>query len=175
MRLVSSRLLHGVLLGCLVASAAAACGSDDGKKVVRAAGAGAGGEGGAKPLATGGDKTKPEGGGGQPVEASAGQGGMPPLAMAGEGGVPVVVETGGAPAAGAGGAGGSPDVVVLPPVSCEPVTFADSKLEDAVRTALDKVGPLTLDDMASLTTLNAAGYAVMGPLVERVLAEALAR
>lgn len=162
MKLASTHLFNGALLGLLVAAAAAACGSDDGKKQVRDAGggAGAGGDGGAKPVATGGDKTKPEGGGGQPGEVSAGQGGMPPLAMAGEGGV-TVIEMGGAPAAGAGGAGGaggSPDV--LPPVNCEPVTFADINLEDAIRTALDKIGPLTLDDMASLTNLDARGYAV---------------
>jgi hypothetical protein len=160
MTLGSARLLNGALLGLLVAAVAAACGSDDGKKTARDAGGGASGDGGAKPIGLAGERTKPEGGGGQPVEVSAGQGGMPPLAMAGEGGVPVVIENGGAPAAGAGGAGGSPDVVVLPPVNCDPVTFADNKLEDAVRTALDKSGPLTLDDMASLTTLNAAGYAV---------------
>jgi internalin A len=38
--------------------------------------------------------------------------------------------------------------------------FADAKLEDAVRTAIDKAGPLTADDIAGLTQLNAAGYQV---------------
>jgi Leucine-rich repeat (LRR) protein len=161
MKLGSARLVQGALLGLLVAAASAACGSDDGRKHVRdvsGGAAGAGGDGGAKPSASAGDGGQPEGGGGQPLETSAGQGGMPPLAMAGEGGTPPVVEQGGAPAAGAGGAGGAPDV--LPPINCEPVVFADSNLEDAIRTAIDKVGPLTLADIASLTTLDARGYGV---------------
>lgn len=158
MTLGSSQLIKGASLALLVAAVFAACGSNDGRKHVQDVTGGAGGDGGAKPVSSGGERLQPVGGGGQPVEVSAGQGGMPPLAMAGEGGTPIVVEAGGAPAAGAGGAGGAPDV--LPPVNCEPVVFADTNLEDAIRTALDKSGPLTLDDIASLTTLDARGYGV---------------
>jgi internalin A len=156
MKLGSSYLINGVLLGLVVASVAAACGSDDGKKRAQEVTAGAGGEGGAKPVSSGGSTVLPAGGGGQATEVSGGQGGVPAVVTAGEGGVPMVIEIGGAPAAGAGGA--PPDE--LPPVVCDPPVFADSNLEDAVRTAIDKAGPLTAEDIAELTALDASGYQV---------------
>lgn len=166
MKVASTYWVNGVSLGLLVAGVAVACGSGDGRKHERAAG-GAGGDGGAKVVASAGDGVQAVGGGGQPGEMSAGQGGMPPMAMAGEGGAPIVVGMGGMGGVlagglgGAGGAAGAGDVPDgLPLVECEPVVFADSRLEDAVRTALDKSGPLTLDDMASLTTLDAHGYGI---------------
>lgn len=163
MKVTSTHWVNGALLGLLVAAMAAACGSEDGRKHVQpdgggAGGAGAGGEGGAKPVTNGGDRTQPVGGGGQPVEPSGGQGGTPAGAAAGEGGAPIVVGMGGVPSGGVGGAGGAPEE--LPLVDCEPVVFADSRLEDAIRTALDKAGPLTLADMVSLTSLDARGYSI---------------
>lgn len=158
MKLGSTSVLNAALLGLLVASVAAACGSDDGKKTVQSPPeGGAGGQGGMR-QAAGGDGATPVAGK-TATPSQGGEGGLAPVENGGEGGVPVVIVTmGGAPSAGAGGEGGTPDV--LPPVNCEPVVFDDPKLEDAIRTALDIVGPISASDIASLKNLDARGYGV---------------
>ncbi|HVY24940.1 MAG TPA: leucine-rich repeat domain-containing protein [Polyangiaceae bacterium] len=156
MKLVPTRFLNGALLGLLTASIAAACGSDEAKKTVRPSEGGAGGQAGGV-QARGGDRALPEpaGGAGHPAPMAGGEGGMAPT-LGGEGGA-TLVAMGGAPSPSAGAAG-SPDE--LPPVDCDPVVFADAQLENAIRTAIDKAGPLTAQDIASLTSLDARGYGI---------------
>jgi internalin A len=71
----------------------------------------------------------------------------------GEGGA---LSVAGAPSA--GGAGGSPQ---LPTIDCEPITFQDANLEQAVRLALDQpTGPIVSADVEDLTSLLASGFGV---------------
>jgi internalin A len=160
MKLARAYFVNAALLGLLVVSVAVACGSDDGKKTVRAQDGGAGGQGGQMHPA-GGESTRPEPVAGDgPASGLGGEGGVPTTVQSGgEGGAPGPIALGGAPSAGgAGGAGGTADE--LPPVNCEPVVFTDAQLENAIRTAIDKVGPLTAQDIASLKSLDARGYGI---------------
>lgn len=148
----SSHLAYG-LLGILAASTlAAACGSGSDKKTARPDEGGAGGVAGATMNASGGGEFTPLAGSGGEAPSS---GGVPNEAAGGAGGTPSETNGGGG-GFGDGGAGGEPHTLPpLPVVNCDTITFKDPNLENVVRTAIDKVGPITPADVATLTNLDA--------------------
>lgn len=98
---------------------AAACGSEDGKKISKGAAGGAGGEAGAETApVVGGGKSD----GGEPPSVIP-QGGQAPTAMGGAGGEPLVEPN--------GGAGGEPSLgLCCQPLTCEDVDFECGYADD---------------------------------------------
>lgn len=139
-------------LACMIAAgiASIACGSDSSHRSDRAGG----GEGGAA-----GDGRLPSGGGSDTDPQSFGGGGALPAVSAGVGGEPAgSAGLAGRSGAGEGGAGGNSEPAMI---DCDPITFTDANLEQAVRNALAQpTGDITLADVADLKQLNARGYGV---------------